>query len=703
MSYKQLLSQAKQFYQSSIPEINFSYINRICKQAENVSIVSFDIFDTICTRLFECPIDLFAYVAKILEENDKSLKEFGINRFYAEEKAREVAWQSEQREDITYDEIYVHLSSIYPQQKDIVEFAKNVEIQTELNSIVANIEQKYLIEKLKQSGKKIIFVSDMYLSKLFIEKMLANIGLNIYDKLYISSEFMKAKYTGHLWNIVIKDNPEESILHIGDNLKADIKMPRKYGIKTVHYKKLLGSRRVGAELAPELIPFSLMTKIQRLQNKDIPKADCASRFWFVLGETLGGIILKSFIDWLCAQVIKDKIDHIYFFARDAQIIYKAWDLLGGDDRCGTTSSYFCIARSSIRFPSCHIDLETNGKLTEASLYSLVEETMLPGDTWQVYFKRLGISEEHLKNTSFKKKFGSFKDDFDYKYVAELKKFIQEELLVVLAPIFANEYQNAYEYYKQEGMLDKEKRIAVVDLGWGGTNQLVLTEFREFLGIRKKLRGYYYGLLNHNAPGRLYHIGPMKTAFFNMFSRPFDKTFMQNFMYILENLHSGNHETTIGYRKTLISQRYEPVFRKDYYHQYIDHYNKTYKLYQDGALVTLQKWKNKELVYGIDEKYIDKFVAKATLYQICISPNYNERKFLGKIEHAIVYDHSVCFPLIKKELPRKKDDIVSLLYLWPCGVMSYWQNKKKKMDLELYQEASRNFEKWPLLIKNYLIG
>lgn len=698
MSYKQLLLQAKEFYQSSIPEIDLSYINKICKQAESVSIVSFDIFDTICTRLFECPIDLFAYVAKILEENDHNLKQFGINRFYAEERAREIAWQSEQREDITYDEIYGHLSSLYPQQKDIVEFAKNTELQVELNSIVANIEQIYLIEKLKQLGKKIIFVSDIYFSKSFMEKMLANIDLNIYDKLYVSSEFMKAKYTGHLWNIVLKDNPEETILHIGDNLKSDILMPRKQDIKTIHYTKLLGERRVGAELVPGLVPFSLMTKLQKITKKNLE-----TEFWFGLGETLGAIILKSFVDWLCAQVIKDKIDHIYFFARDAQIIHKVWNLLDGDDRCGTTSSYFYIARSSIRFPSCHIDLEKNGKLSEASLYTLVEETILPGDNWQTYFKRLGISEEYLKKTNFNKKFGSLKDDFDYKYVAELKEFIQEELLVLLAPIFANDYQNAYEYYNQEGMLDTEKRLAVVDLGWGGTNQLILTEFREFLGIKKKLRGYYYGLLNHNAPGRLYHIGPMKTAFFNMFSQSYDQTFMQNFMYILENLHSGNHETTIGYRKNPISQQYEPVFRKDNYHQYINHFDETYKLYQDGALATLQKWKNNELVYGIDGQYIDIFVAISALYQVCISPTCNERKFLGKIEHAIIYDHSVCIPLIKKELPKKKEDIVSLLHLWPCGVMSYWQKKKEKMDPALYLEAARNFEKLPLLIKNYLIG
>lgn len=60
-----------------------------------------------------------------------------------------------------------------------------------------------------------------------MEKILSNLNLNFYDKLYVSSDIMKVKYTGHLWNKVKKDNPEESILHIGDNLNTDIYMPKK--------------------------------------------------------------------------------------------------------------------------------------------------------------------------------------------------------------------------------------------------------------------------------------------------------------------------------------------------------------------------------------------------------------------------------------------------------------------------------------------
>lgn len=59
-----------------------------------------------------------------------------------------------------------------------METAKKLELEAEFESIVVNTEQILLIEKLKQLGKKIIFVSDTYLSKRFMEKILSNLNLN---------------------------------------------------------------------------------------------------------------------------------------------------------------------------------------------------------------------------------------------------------------------------------------------------------------------------------------------------------------------------------------------------------------------------------------------------------------------------------------------------------------------------------------------
>ena len=178
MKYHELLISAKKYYEKKQINVDYTYIDKLCNKAKNFSIISFDIFDTLWTRLFECPIDLYAFIDKRLIEEKQILKQFGVNRCLAETRAREIAWNLYQREEITYDEIYNQLHLFYPHQRKAVETAKKLELEAEFESIVVNTEQILLIEKLKQLGKKIIFVSDTYLSKRFMEKILSNLNLN---------------------------------------------------------------------------------------------------------------------------------------------------------------------------------------------------------------------------------------------------------------------------------------------------------------------------------------------------------------------------------------------------------------------------------------------------------------------------------------------------------------------------------------------
>ena len=57
-----LLLAVRETWLSQQPEIDEKYIAAALKQAENADVVSFDIFDTVLTRVLECPIDVFSYV-----------------------------------------------------------------------------------------------------------------------------------------------------------------------------------------------------------------------------------------------------------------------------------------------------------------------------------------------------------------------------------------------------------------------------------------------------------------------------------------------------------------------------------------------------------------------------------------------------------------------------------------------------------------
>ena len=75
----------------------------------------------------------------------------------------------------------------------------------------------------KQKGKKIYIISDMYLSKNIIEKILKNNGIEGTDKLYISNEYGMNKISGKLFKYIINEDRlcPSRMLHIGDSIKAD--------------------------------------------------------------------------------------------------------------------------------------------------------------------------------------------------------------------------------------------------------------------------------------------------------------------------------------------------------------------------------------------------------------------------------------------------------------------------------------------------
>ncbi len=68
----------------------------------------------------------------------------------------------------------------------------------------------------------------------------------------------------------------------------------------------------------------------------------------------------------------------------------------------------------------------------------------------------------------------------------------EEFLQRLIDNSKKEFSYALDYLRECGFGEKEK-IAIVDSGWVGSIQLSLNRFRECLGVKEPIEGYYYGL------------------------------------------------------------------------------------------------------------------------------------------------------------------------------------------------------------------
>lgn len=210
-------------------------------------VISFDIFDTLIERTVLSPMDVFLIVGQtVLGENEA--EEFLADRKQAERTARGNAENGE----VTLDEIYAYLPDAYRGKKGIL---KQAEIQVELDCCKKRTEMSDVYKYAIASGKDVYLISDMYLAKTTIEKMLSKCGISGYKRCYVSCEKRCNKITGQLFKVVISENELNGfkMLHIGDSIKADFKGARKAGIqavlisrknrlKRIWYDKSIGSK-----------------------------------------------------------------------------------------------------------------------------------------------------------------------------------------------------------------------------------------------------------------------------------------------------------------------------------------------------------------------------------------------------------------------------------------------------------------------------
>ena len=238
--------------------------------------VSFDVYDTLVTRPYVRPTDLFMHVERLTGKEG-----FAAARIEAERSARRV-----HRREITLDEIYDILGGGYGE-------CRKKELELETSVPVPVKDRMELLEKLKGNGKKIVLVSDMYLPHDTVSKMLEHVGVR-YDYLYVSSEFGFSKHNGKLYGHILKDlriGPSD-IVHVGDNRHSDCDMPRSIGIKSILCGKPIDSYRKkhGKE-------YKFYSKKKSLDRSMIVAADMlsdADASWHGLGYRFGGPLAVSY-------------------------------------------------------------------------------------------------------------------------------------------------------------------------------------------------------------------------------------------------------------------------------------------------------------------------------------------------------------------------------------------------------------------------
>lgn len=179
-------------------------------------VISFDIFDTLITRMIYEPDDVF----RLMERKIQYKYGKKINYLYIRKAAEEKAW----KEKGDYCNIH-HIYEKLPEVSDFTEIEadelKQMEIELEYELCIPRKDVLKIFDTLIKAGKKVILISDMYLTKSIIEKMLEKCGYSGYEELWVSCECGKRKDRGNMWDKFLQIYKDKKTLHVGDNPHSD--------------------------------------------------------------------------------------------------------------------------------------------------------------------------------------------------------------------------------------------------------------------------------------------------------------------------------------------------------------------------------------------------------------------------------------------------------------------------------------------------
>lgn len=199
-------------------ETYFSYTkeNVTAMLLNNFELVSFDVFDTLITRLVYEPDDVFRLMERVIyyKLNKK------INYLSMRKEAEAIA-VSRKGDFCNIHDIYECLPEVSVFTAEEAKELKELEIQLEYDLCIPRKDSLEIFNRLLNAGKRVILVTDMYLTSEIICKMLKKCGFEGFESIWVSCEKGLRKDKDSMWEEFFRVYGKNTTIHIGDNPHSD--------------------------------------------------------------------------------------------------------------------------------------------------------------------------------------------------------------------------------------------------------------------------------------------------------------------------------------------------------------------------------------------------------------------------------------------------------------------------------------------------
>lgn len=310
------------------------------KKAKGKDIISFDLFDTLLIR----------------RVHDPDLVKLPVARFVAalaEKKGINIGWQNvqdlrdkiEQRQRVETGEKFDDHEACYPLfMRELLEtifkneFSEAVldevtqyELFMENSMLVPRRQFVEWIRELKEQGKRIFIISDMYLPATHMKVLVEHAGLLDYVEDVISSaDTFLAKASGKGYEFIQEKYSlaKERWIHIGDNSFSDGMRAIEFGIDALiihdpreNQRKAIVKRHINySDGRPFWRGRALQQLMAPLEGENCKKTDLYNE-----GYNFLGVLIGSFVQEIVERCKKNSIGKVFFLSREGWTFKQYWE------------------------------------------------------------------------------------------------------------------------------------------------------------------------------------------------------------------------------------------------------------------------------------------------------------------------------------------------------------------------------------------
>ena len=414
----------------------------LAKMLSDYDVISFDVFDTLLFRPFSEPADVFYFLGEIFPVSD-------VKRIRMEQEflARKACQKEKGHLEISLAEIWLRMEKETGILKDQ---GMKAECALEKQFCYANPYMKEVYHHLRNMGKRIVLISDMYLPESFLRELLEGCGYIGFEKLYVSSAYGKSKADGGLYRLCREDYPGKSCIHIGDNCQSDVKMAEKNGFSAYHYPNvnLKGRPYRSFDLSPVI-----GSAYRGIVNSCLYNGLRAYSMEYEYGFVYGGLFVLGYCNFIHDYCRKNGMDRLLFLSRDGDILKQAYDLIfPGED---TVYAYWSRA-AAVKLMAEYDRYDYFRRY----VYHKVNQGITV--SWALYAMELDFLAEEWKESG---------EELTDKNADNLKQFLQEHFDKIITA-YRSQRMAAEKYYAK--ILTGAKKAAVIDIGWAGSGALSLS-------------------------------------------------------------------------------------------------------------------------------------------------------------------------------------------------------------------------------------